>query len=196
MCHECSPASRAGAGFSSDVTAQECRLLQIAGGEPSLRQDSVTAGWHDKPSFRACRLRDPGVGCNCGASGPSLARPQAPPCPVPGPSWGARLADAPARLQPALWPQDSPAWPCQERAPPGWSKSHPLGRNRAESTRLSVWIRSTLVAGPVLIGVGTSGHMPSGPQVTLMRSGKAAPTECASPSKHLSLVFKQPNIFL
>lgn len=34
---ECSAASRAGAGFSSDVTAQECRLLQIAGGELSLR---------------------------------------------------------------------------------------------------------------------------------------------------------------
>lgn len=34
---ECSPASHPGAGFSSDVTAQECCLLQIAGGELSLR---------------------------------------------------------------------------------------------------------------------------------------------------------------
>lgn len=122
------------------------------------------------------------------APGPAVPRPWAllggPPGRGPGTSPACTVA-------PGL-----PVWPCQERAPPGWSKSHPLGRNRAESTRLSVWIRSALGAGPVLMGAGTSGRMPSGLQVTLMRSGKAAPTECASPSKHLSLVFKQPNFFL
>ena len=47
---------------------------------------------------------------------------------------------------------------CQERAAPGWSKSHPLGRNRVESARVKCVDPEHGGSGPNSDGLGPSGH--------------------------------------